>query len=264
MAVKVIVCGALGRMGRRIISLALEDKEVEVVGGVEHPECIKEGDLGKALKERRLEGVPLTSRLEEVLERGEVVIEFTGNPQASLGYASLTTSEGKGIVIGTTGFTEAEVEKLKEFSKDGAVLLSPNMSLGVNLLFKLVEMAWKVLRDKGFDVEIVEMHHRFKKDSPSGTALKLFEVLGDERLKPTFGREGLSKRKEEEVGIFALRGGDVVGEHTVYFIGLGERIEISHRALSRDIFARGALLAGKFLKGKGRGFYSMLDVLGLK
>jgi len=265
MSVKVVVCGALGRMGRRIIELALQDRDVEVVGGVEHPDCIPSIDLGKALGKEELKGKPLTSRLEELLPYTDVVIEFSGNPTAAVGHTELTTLEKKAIVIGTTGFTKQEVEQVKEFSKNAPVLLSPNMSLGVNLLFKLVEIAARVLKDKNYDVEVMEIHHRFKKDAPSGTAMKLAEILSEtlERKNVVFGRKGESPRREDEIGVMALRGGDVVGDHTVYFLGFGERIELTHRATSRDTFAKGAVEAAKWIKGKEPGFYTMFDVLGL-
>ncbi|NPA32979.1 MAG: 4-hydroxy-tetrahydrodipicolinate reductase [Aquificae bacterium] len=262
---KVVVCGALGRMGRSIIRLALQDPELQVVGGVEHPDCIPSLDLGQALGEERLKGVPLTSRLEEVLPLADVVIEFSGNPTAAVSHAKLTALEKKPIVIGTTGFTEEEVKEIKELSSIAPVLLSPNMSLGVNLLFKLTELAARVLSDKNFDPEIAEIHHRFKKDAPSGTALKLARIISDAmgKQKLTHCRQGEAKRQEDEVGVFALRGGDVVGDHTVFFLGFGERLELTHRATSRDTFAKGALEAAKWIKGKEPGFYTMFDVLGL-
>lgn len=265
MSVKIVVCGALGRMGRRILEIALQDKEVEVVGGVEHPDCISSLDLGEALGKKELKGKPLTSRLEELLPYTDVVIEFSGNPTAAVGHTKLTTLEKKAIVIGTTGFTQQEIEEIKEASKEAPVLLSPNMSLGVNLLFKLVEIAAKVLKDKNFDTEIVEIHHRFKKDAPSGTALKLAQILSEvlDRKNLVYGRHGEAPRRDEEIGVMALRGGDVVGDHTVFFLGFGERLELTHRASSRDTFAKGAVEAAKWIKGKEPGFYTMFDVLGL-
>jgi len=263
--VKVVVCGALGRMGRRIIDLGIQDKDVEIVGGVEHPDCISSFDLGKALGKAELEGKLLTSRIEEVLPIADVVIEFSGNPIGAVSHTKLTSLEKKAIVIGTTGFTPQEIEEIKEYSKESPILLSPNMSLGVNLLFKLVEITAKVLKDKNFDVEIMEIHHRFKKDAPSGTAMKLVEILSEvlDRKNIVFGRKGEVPRKEDEIGVVSLRGGDVVGDHTVFFLGFGERIEFTHRALSRDTFAKGAIEAAKWIKGKEPGFYTMFDVLGL-
>ena len=262
---KVVVCGALGRMGRRIIELSLQDPEVEVVGGVEHPDCIPSTDMGEALGKKELKGRPLTSRLEEILPSCDVVIEFSGNTTASVGHTKLATLDRKAVVIGTTGFTENEIKEIEECSKNAPVLLSPNMSLGVNLLFKLVEIATRVLKDKSFDIEISEIHHRFKKDAPSGTAVKLSQIVREVAGLKTavYGREGQAPRTDSEVGVFAIRGGDVVGDHTVYFLGFGERLELTHRASSRDTFAKGAVEASKWIKGKEPGMYSMFDVLNL-
>lgn len=262
---KILVCGALGRMGRRIIEIASQDPEVEVVGGVEHPDCIPSLDLGEALGKEDLRGRPLTSRIEEVVDLCDVIVEFSGNTTAAVSHTKIASLEGKASVIGTTGFTESEVREIEDCSKKAPVLLSPNMSLGVNLLFKLVEMVGKVLKGKGFDVEVVEIHHRFKKDAPSGTAVKLADIIrrsmGLKRV--VHGREGISIREEGDIGVMALRGGDVVGDHTVHFLGFGERIEITHRATSRDTFAKGAVEAAKWVKGREPGMYSMLDVIGL-
>ena len=171
----------------------------------------------------------------------------------------------KPIVIGTTGFDQHRLDQIKELSKSIPIVFSPNMSLGVNVLFKLLEIATKALKDKGYDIEISEIHHRFKKDAPSGTALRLLEIVKKEipNLKETFGREGLAPRQDNEVGVFAIRGGDVVGEHTVYMFGMGERLELTHRATDRRIFAKGSLEAAKWVYRKPAGFYSMFDVLGL-
>ncbi len=262
---KIVVCGALGRMGRRILDLALKDPEVEVVGGVEHPDRISSRDLGDALGIKGLKGVPLTASLEEVVGSCDVIVEFSGNTRAAVSHTRIASLERKASVVGTTGFTDTELRDLEECSKRAPVLVSPNMSLGVNLLFRLVETAAKVLKDKGFDVEVVEVHHRFKKDAPSGTAVRiariLREVLGTEKV--VHGREGLCPRGEGEIGVMAVRGGDVVGDHTVYFLGFGERLELTHRATSRDTFAKGALEAAKWIKEREPGLYSMFDVLDL-
>lgn len=262
---KAVVCGALGRMGKSILKLSLEYSDFQVVAGVEHPDCVRSEDLGQASGIEELKGIPLTSRLEEVLPVCQVVVEFSGSTEAALSHAKLSSLAGKGVVIGTTGFNQQEVEQIRSLSEHAPILLSPNMSLGVNLLFRLVEIAGRVLRDKGFDVEVLEVHHRFKKDAPSGTALKLEEILKHVMglNRGVHGRDGLSERKPEEVGVMALRGGDVVGEHTVYFFGFGERLELTHKASSRDIFARGAIEASRWISNKKPGFYSMFDMLGL-
>jgi 4-hydroxy-tetrahydrodipicolinate reductase len=265
MSTKVVICGALGRMGRRIIELSLQDPDVDVVGGVEHPDCIPSLDLGEALRKEELRGKPLTSRLEELLPLCDVVVEFSGNTTAAVGHTKLASLEGKGVVIGTTGFTKGELKEIEECSEKAPILLSPNMSLWVNLLFKLVETVARVLKDKNFDMEIVEIHHRFKKDAPSGTAVKLARILEETAglKKRVHGRQGEAPRQEGELGVFALRGGDVVGDHTVYFLGFGERIELTHRATSRDTFAKGSVEAAKWIKGKEPGMYTMFDVLNL-
>ncbi|MFN3813270.1 MAG: 4-hydroxy-tetrahydrodipicolinate reductase [Aquificaceae bacterium] len=265
---KVAVCGALGRMGRAIIKLSLEYADFEVSAGVEHPDCIRGGDLGEACGLEELKGRPLTSRLEDVLPYCDVIIEFSGNTHAALAHAKLAALDGKGTIIGTTGFTQEEVAELKRLSEDAPLLLSPNMSLGVNLLFKLTQIVAKALCDKNFDVEVCEIHHRFKKDAPSGTAIKLAQIVAEAmgislKDKVVFGREGIKPREEKDIGVFSLRGGDVVGDHTVYFLGFGERIELTHRATSRETFAKGAIEAARWIKGKPPGFYSMFDVLGL-
>ncbi len=262
---RVVVCGALGRMGRRIIDVALSREDVRIVGGVEHPDCIPSRDLGDALGDHRLKGVPLLPSLEELISEADVVIEFTGSAEATVSHAEISALSGRAVVIGTTGLTSAEKEKINALSERVPILLSPNMSLGVNLLFKLVEMTAKVLKDRGFDFEVMEVHHRFKKDAPSGTAVRLGEILKEAGgvRQIVHGREGLSPREEGDAGIFALRGGDVVGDHTVYCLGFGERLELTHRATSRDTFARGAVEAAVWIKGKEPGLYSMFDVLNL-
>ncbi len=263
---KLVLCGALGRMGRTILRLALEDSGVSVVAGVEHPDCIRTHDLGQASGIKEYGGALLTSRLEEVLPLADVVIDFTGSTMGALSHAKLCALAKKPIVIGTTGFSEEELRQIEECARETALLLSPNMSLGVNLMFKLARMAVSALKDKGFDVEILEIHHRFKKDAPSGTALALAQHVEEawgKMLKRVYGREGISPKEDDQMDIMALRGGDVVGEHTLYLLGFGERIEITHRATSRDIFAKGAIEAGKWIKGKPAGMYSMFDVLGI-
>jgi len=196
------------------------------------------------------------------------VIDFT-IPDATLEHVRVAAEGKKPIVIGTTGLNSAQIGDIEKFSAVIPVVLAPNMSLGVNVLFKLVGEVSKTLGGD-YDIEIVEMHHRFKVDAPSGTALKLAELaakgLGVKLEEAgVFGRKGLiGERKPKEIGVMTLRGGDVVGEHTVIFAGLGERIELTHRASSRDTFARGALRAAKWVVDKLPGLYSMQDVLGLK
>lgn len=265
---KAVLCGALGRMGRVILRLSLEYSDFEVVAGVEHPDCVRSTDLGEASGIPELRGKVLTSRLEEVLPLCHVVIEFSGNTSAAVSHTKIASLAGKAAVVGTTGFSEEEMKEMEECSQNAPLLISPNMSLGVNLLFKLVQISVKALKDKNFDMEISEIHHRFKKDAPSGTALKLASIVAQELGVPlkdhaVFGRKDIQPRKDKDIGVFAIRGGDVVGDHTVYLLGFGERIELTHRATSRDTFAKGAIEASRWIKDKPPGLYSMFDVLGL-
>ncbi|NPA12402.1 MAG: 4-hydroxy-tetrahydrodipicolinate reductase [Aquificae bacterium] len=265
--VKVIISGALGRMGRKIAQLSFQDPDVEIVGGVENPKFAKEGQtIGQAIGEDI--NAPIVSDLSQIISNGDVVIDFASDPEAVLEHTKIAADHGKAMVIGTTGLSQEQINRLKEYSKRIPIVFAPNMSIGVNLLFKLVREAVKVLKDKGYDIEVVEMHHRFKKDAPSGTAVKIVDILKEETgiQNVVYGREGVypEGRPDKEIGVFALRGGDVVGEHTVIFAGLGERIELTHKAGSRDIFAKGAVEGAKWVKGKPAGLYDMQDVLGLK
>ena len=266
--VKVIISGVLGRMGRKIAELAYNDRDIEIVAGLENPDCAHfHNNIKEILNVNDLDA-PITTDLSEVLERGDVIIDFANNTEAVLGHIRLAAADKKAMVIGTTGFNRDELEEIKRLSEEIPIVLAPNMSIGVNLLFKLVKETAKVLKDKGFDIEVVEMHHRYKKDAPSGTAAKIVDILKEETGidKVVYGREGFYEngRPTDEIAVFSLRGGDVVGEHTVIFAGLGERIELTHKASSRDIFARGAIEASKWIKGKPAGLYDMQDVLGLK
>jgi 4-hydroxy-tetrahydrodipicolinate reductase len=262
--IKLAITGALGRMGRVVLFLAGKMGEFEIVGAIErkgHPE------IGRTLKSLGVLDLdlPLRDNLEIVIEDCDVVIDFT-EPLSALRHFEIAKAKKKAIVIGTTGFSDSQMESiLKE--KDVRAVISPNMSIGVNLMFNLVKKVSAVL-GKDYDVEIIEIHHRMKKDAPSGTALKLRDMVisGNSEIKwrPLYGRYGIVKEREkEEIGIMSVRGGDVVGEHTVIFFGQGERLEITHRATSRENFARGALLAAKWIAHKEEGIYSMEDVLGL-
>ncbi len=267
---RVAISGVMGRMGRTIAKLGYEDKDVEIVAGIESPDCAHSHDtVGELIGVKELKS-PITSDISEVIDLLDVLIEFSNSPEAVLSHARLLAADKnkKGMVIGTTGLSDEHIKELDELSKDFPVVFAPNMSIGVNLLFKLVEEAAKALKDKGFDIEVVEMHHRFKKDAPSGTAVKIVDILkkatGIEKV--VYGRQGdyPEGRPSDEIGVFALRGGDVVGDHTVIFAGLGERVELTHKAGSRDIFARGAIEAAKWVKDKPAGLYDMMDVLGLR
>jgi 4-hydroxy-tetrahydrodipicolinate reductase len=263
--VKIIITGVCGKVGSSIFNLALNDKDLVVAGVLEnktHPQ------IGKAIgpiEEKTGNPLYIEGDLANIIKNCDVVIDFT-EPKASIEYFRLARESKKAIVIGTTGFSENELTEIKGAS-NARVVISPNMSVGMNLMFQTVEILSKIMKDD-YDIEIIEMHHKMKKDAPSGTAVKLKDIV--KAAEParnwieTFGRNGIvGERKKEELGILALRGGDVVGEHTVMFAGTGERLEITHRAYSRENFARGALLAAKWLTSQTNGIYSMKDVLGI-
>ncbi|MFO0582664.1 MAG: 4-hydroxy-tetrahydrodipicolinate reductase [Anaeromyxobacter sp.] len=262
---KVVVTGAAGRMGGTIIRLLAGAEGLSLHAAVERPGG-PGGDAGVAAG-LPANGVTIGHDLAAALAGAAVVIDFTSH-EASARHAALCAERGVALVVGSTGFTPESRAKVAEAAKRIPVVLSPNMSVGVNVLFDLVRRAAGTLGD-AYDVEIVELHHKKKKDAPSGTAEKLAEVaveaLGRSRDVLAYERHGLiGERPAKEIGVQTLRGGDVVGEHTVYFCGEGERIELTHRATSREQFARGALRAAGWLAGKPAGLYDMADVLGLK
>ena len=266
--IKVAVTGAAGRMGGRIINLVTEAEGLEVTGAVEmagHPRIGEDagyvagcGDLG----------VKITEALKEAIADADVLVDFTW-PEVTLANARTCAELGKAMVVGTTGLNPEQRTGIARVAERVPVVFAPNMSVGVNVCFKLLKDMAKTLGE-GFDVEIVELHHNQKKDSPSGTAVRMGEIVAaaldrDYSQVANYHREGMcGERTAEEIGMQTVRGGDIVGEHTVYFIGMGERIELTHRAMSRDMFARGAVRAAGWLGGKQAGLYDMQDVLGLK
>lgn len=265
---KIAVSGAAGRMGRRIIALSTENPELEIVAALETTSNPLIGqDAGTVAGVGSL-GTPITSDVEEAIAKSDVLIDFS-SPEATIEHLRAVSHAGKAMVIGTTGLTEAQKHEVSELAQNARCLMAPNMSLGVNLLFSLVEKAAQALGD-AYDVEIVESHHNLKKDAPSGTAVKLSEVIAstlkrDLKEVGVYGRQGIiGARKPSEIGVMALRGGDIVGEHTVMFVTGGERLELIHRAHSRDAFAKGALQAAIWIYDKTNGLYDMRDVLGLK
>jgi len=263
--INAVVTGATGRMGQRIIRLLKEDEGIRLSGALEradHPDAGK--DIGERIGIGTM-GVPLSTEVELLLSRCDVVIDFT-LPEVTVPLFRKVAEAGKSMVIGTTGFSEDQIKIFRTAAQETPHLLAPNMSVGVNLLFKILPQVAEAL-GPDYDVEIIEAHHHFKKDAPSGTAVKLAEVIAralqrDPETACVHGRHGLvGERRKEEIGMHAVRGGDIVGDHTVMFCGTGERIEITHKAASRDTFARGALRAAKWIVGKPAGLYSMLDVL---
>jgi len=263
----VVVAGAAGRMGSRLVALLREEAELRLVGALEAPGHAALGrDAGESAGVGRL-AVPITADVEAALGRDRILIEFSV-PEASLAHARVVARHGGRAVIGTTGFTAAQRDELARIGKDVPILVSPNMSVAVNVAFRVLADMARLLGDD-YDVEIVETHHRFKKDAPSGTAMRMAEVVA-EALGRDLGKDAvydrhdkLVERTRKDIGIAALRSGDVVGEHTVSFGALGERLELTHRAHSRDNFARGALRAARYIATAKPGLYSMQDVLGL-
>lgn len=266
--VRVAVVGAAGRMGRTLIEAVCETPGVVLGAATEQPASSVVGlDAGEIAGRGRL-GVSICPDLESALGSFDVLIDFT-RPEASLAHLELCRRAGKAVVIGTTGFTEAQKRQISDAARDVPVVLAPNMSVGVNLCFKLLDMAARVLGED-MDVEIIEAHHRHKVDAPSGTALAMGEVVAaalgrDLRECAIYGREGITgERDRGSIGFATVRGGDIVGDHTVLFAGSGERVEITHKASSRMSFARGAVRAATFLHGRQAGLYDMQDVLGLR
>ena len=265
---KIVVSGAAGRMGRRVLACALQDTQVEVVGGVEHPAHANVGMCIGELVGGSRSGARVVGDIDEVIEAAHVLIDFSQH-EAAAAILDRAAARGKSLVVGTTGFSDEERKRLAGLAGSVPVVWSSNFSAGVNLLFHLVERSADILREE-WDVEIVEQHHRYKADAPSGTALRLAQIIADvqdlklaEALR--HGRSGeLGPRGEREIGISAIRAGDCVGTHTVIFGGMSEQLEFTHRATNRDVFARGALRAAKFVAGCRPGLYDMRDVLGLR
>ena len=265
--VTIIVAGCAGRMGQRITHLALKNKNI-TVGGVceykDHPSV--NTDIGSMIGAGKTNLVIMPD-LSHVMEKGDIIIEFT-NPRVTVDHVNMALKHKKKMVIGTTGLSTKEQDIIKEAAQQIAIVFAPNMSVGVNLLFKLSHMVASTLGND-YDVEIVEAHHKFKKDAPSGTAHEIARQIAaarDIKLSEgaVYGRAGFcGERQEGTIGIHAVRGGDVVGEHTVSFMTEGERIELTHRASSRDAFAKGALVAAQFISRKKKGLFTMQDVLGI-
>ncbi len=267
MSVPLIVCGAAGRMGRALVRLAHESPEAHLHAAVETPGHPSIGADAGALAGIGDIGVAIGQSYDAVAIPASVALDFTA-PAASLAHLRTAAEHGAGIVIGTTGFSAEERKELLAMAVRTRTVIAANMSVGVNVLLKLVAAASAAL-SPDFDAEIVEMHHRNKVDAPSGTALALARAVAeasgrDLERTAVMARHGqIGARTDSEIGIMTLRGGDVVGDHTVIFAGLGERIELTHRAQSRDCLAGGAVRAGIWLAGRDPGLYDMADVLGL-
>jgi 4-hydroxy-tetrahydrodipicolinate reductase len=265
---RIIVAGASGRMGSRITALAREYPELRLTGAFErkgHGAIGKDAGFTAGISET---GVLLSDRLEDIIENSDVIMDFT-TPNSTKENIRLSSKYRKAMVIGTTGFSKVDMQEMQGSMGNIPCVMASNMSTGVNVLLRVLQDIAKVLGDE-YDMEIIEAHHRLKKDAPSGTALKMAHVLAEATNRnldevAVYARKGLiGERTKKEIGIQTIRAGDIVGEHTVIFGGLGERIEITHKASSRDTFARGALRAAVWVSGKPAGLYDMQDVLGLK
>ncbi len=265
--VRVAIAGASGRMGRMLIEAALSDESVvlaaafDQAGGAFVGRSVGEM-IGSACD------VKIGDDARAALAVADCLIDFT-RPEGTLRHLALARELGKAVVIGTTGVDAAGKAAVAEAGRAIPVVFAPNMAVGVNAVFKLLEVAARIL-SSGYDVEVIEAHHRFKVDAPSGTALRMGEVVARELGRSLddcaiYGREGVTgERKAETIGFSTIRGGDVVGDHTVLFAGIGERIEITHKSGSRMPYALGALRAARFLAGRGAGVFDMQDVLGLR
>ncbi|MEJ1959291.1 MAG: 4-hydroxy-tetrahydrodipicolinate reductase [Nitrosomonadales bacterium] len=265
--IKVAIAGCSGRMGRYLLEGVLQSDDLVLHAALEHPASTQLGrDAGELVGGAC--GVITSADVAESLQDADVLIDFT-RPEGTLHHLEICRQLGVNMVIGTTGFNAQQKAQLGAAAQNIGIVFAPNMSVGVNLTFKLLEMAARVL-SHGYDIEIIEAHHRHKVDAPSGTALGMGEVIAktlgrDLSQCAVYGREGITgERDPSTIGFATVRGGDIVGDHTVLFAGTGERIEITHKASSRATFAVGALRAARFLQSKPAGMYDMQDVLGFK
>ncbi len=264
---RIAIAGSSGRMGRALIEALAQAGDFQLKAALERSDSPFLGkDAGELVGSPC--GVQISADLERSIAGCDVLVDFT-RPEATLKHLEVCRGRGIRMVIGTTGFTPEQKKLISAASRDTAMVMAPNMSVGVNLTFRLIELAAKVLSE-GYDVEIIEAHHRHKVDAPSGTALRMGEVaaraMGRDLAEcAVYGREGVTgERKPATIGFATVRGGDIVGDHTALFAGTGERVEITHRAASRATFALGALRAARFLAAKKTGLFDMQDVLGLK
>jgi len=265
---KAIVAGAAGRMGQRIIHMVHQSREMDLAGAFERADHPSVGqDIGQVAG-LGLTGLRVAGSLLEVAKCGDVLIDFT-TPETTLENARIASSRDLAMVIGTTGFDKGMLEELTDLVQGIRCVMAPNMSVGVNVMFKIAEQMAKIL-GPDYDMEILEVHHRLKKDAPSGTAMRLAQILAgavgrDLEKAAVYARKGIiGERSDEEIGVQTWRAGDITGEHTVMFGGIGERLESIHRAHNRDNFARGAVKAAAWVVRQPAGLYDMQDVLGLR
>ncbi len=264
---KVAIAGVSGRMGQMLVEAVQAADDCQLAGALDRAESPLIGQDAAAFSGQR-SGIQVTADLQAGLKGAKVLIDFT-RPEGTLAHLRVCRELGVHAVIGTTGFTDAQKAEIAEAARNIAIVMAPNMSVGVNVTLKLLEMAAKAL-STGYDIEIIEAHHRHKVDAPSGTALKMGEVIADalgRNLKDcaVYAREGVTgERDPSSIGFATIRGGDIVGDHTVLFAGTGERIEITHKSSSRATYAQGSLRAARFLASQPRGLFDMFDVLNLK
>jgi 4-hydroxy-tetrahydrodipicolinate reductase len=264
---RLCIAGASGRMGQMLVEAVQGSGDCVLSGAIDQAQSPAIGLDAGAFAGRAL-GVLITDDLRVGLASSECLIDFT-RPEGTLAHVRACAELGVNLVIGTTGFSEAQKAEIAEASKSVAIVLAPNMSVGVNVTMKLLDMAARALAT-GYDIEIIEAHHRHKVDAPSGTALKMGEVMAaalgrDLKDCAVYAREGVTgERDPSSIGFATVRGGDIVGDHTVLFAGTGERIEITHKSSSRVTYAQGSLRAARFLAGRREGLYDMFDVLGLR
>ena len=264
--IKAAVTGAAGRMGRSVIAAAVQDQDIKISAAFDRPDSNAVGvDAGELAGVGRLD-VPVSTTASD--GDFEVLIDFS-YPDATLSYIDYCRQAGKRMVIGTTGFDEPQRQRIVDAASNIAIVLAPNMSVGVNLCFRLLDIAARTLGD-GVDIEVIEAHHRHKKDAPSGTAIRMGEVLAsalgrDLQECAVYGRQGITgERPRDQIGFLTIRAGEIVGEHTVLFADDTERVEISHQAQSRMTFAKGALRAVRWLRNHDKGLFDMQDVLGFR
>jgi 4-hydroxy-tetrahydrodipicolinate reductase len=264
---RIAIAGATGRMGQMLIEAVRADDALRLSGALDRADSAAIGQDAAAFAGQHT-GVAITADLRQGLQGAQVLIDFT-RPEGTLAHLAVCRELGVHAVIGTTGFSDAQKAEIAVIAQDIAIVMAPNMSVGVNVTLKLLEMAAKAL-STGYDIEIIEAHHRHKVDAPSGTALKMGEVIAgalgrDLKDCAVYAREGVTgERDPSSIGFATIRGGDIVGDHTVLFAGTGERIEITHKSSSRATYAQGSLRAARFLATQPRGLFDMFDVLNLK
>ncbi len=262
----IAIAGASGRMGRMLIEAVHQADDTRLAGALDVPGSPSLGTDATLLLGVQ-SGVAITSDLRAGLKPASYLIDFT-RPEGTLAHLRVCRELGVKAVIGTTGFTEAQKAEIRDAARDIAIVMAPNMAVGVNVVFKLLAQAARALKE-GYDIEIIEAHHRHKVDAPSGTALKMGEIVAEGVGRnladcAVYGREGVTgERDPSTIGFATIRGGDVVGDHTVLFAGIGERIEITHKSSSRATYAQGSLRAVRFLANQPHGLFGMDDVLGL-